>query len=216
MRVGLFGTLMTTAITVGWLHSIAPDHWVPFAAVARARGWSVARTTRVTLFCGFGHVTVSVLMGLLGLGLGLSVLEVFGRRLESLAGILLIAFGLIYGTWGLRRALGRQIHGHSHSHYDHVHDPTRVTVWGLFLLFSADPCVAVIPLILGAAPLGPARVVALVIIYELSTLAAMVAFVLPARAGVNVVKARWLDQYGDATAGAVIAAAGLLVIGLGW
>jgi hypothetical protein len=207
---------MTTAVTVGWLHSIAPDHWVPFAAVARARGWSVTRTTRVTLLCGFGHVTASVLMGLLGLGLGLSVLEVFGRRLESLAGILLIAFGLIYGTWGLRRALGRQIHGHAHRHYDHVHDPSRVTVWGLFLLFSADPCVAVIPLILGAAPLGPARVLALVIVYELSTLAAMVALVLPARAGVNVVKARWLDQYGDATAGAVIAVAGLLVVGLGW
>ena len=59
MNEGLFGALALTAATVGSLHSIAPDHWVPFAAVARARGWSAARTARVTLLCGFGHVTVS-------------------------------------------------------------------------------------------------------------------------------------------------------------
>jgi hypothetical protein len=216
MTDGLFGTLAVTAATVGSLHSIAPDHWVPFAAVARARGWSGARTAQVTLLCGFGHVTVSVLMGLLGLWLGLSVLEVFGRRLESLAGVLLVVFGLVYGTWGLRLALGRRVHGHGHAHYDHVHDPSRVTAWSLFLLFSADPCVAVIPLILAAAPLGAAKVVALVIVYEVATLGAMIALVLPARAGVNVIRAGWLDHYGDAAAGALIAAVGLLVTGLGW
>ena len=92
-----FGALAATAATVGSLHSIAPDHWVPFAAVARARGWSTARTARVTLLCGFGHVTVSVILGLLALGLGLEVLHVIGARLESLAGLLLIGFGLLYG-----------------------------------------------------------------------------------------------------------------------
>ena len=215
MTEGVFGTLVLTAATVGSLHSIAPDHWVPFAAVARARGWSASRTARVTLLCGFGHVTVSVLMGLLGLGLGLSVLEVFGRRLETLAGVLLVAFGLVYGSWGLRRALGRRVHGHPHAHYDHVHDPSRITAWALFLLFSADPCVAVIPLILAAAPLGAAKVVALVVVYEAATLGAMIALVLPARAGVQVIRAGWLDRYGDAAAGALIAAVGLLVTGLG-
>jgi len=215
MTEGVFGTLVLTAATVGSLHSIAPDHWVPFAAVARARGWSASRTARVTLLCGFGHVTVSVLMGLLGLGLGLSVLEVFGRRLETLAGVLLVAFGLVYGSWGLRRALGRRVHGHPHAHYDHVHDPSRITAWALFLLFSADPCVAVIPLILAAAPLGAAKVVALVVVYEAATLGAMIALVLPARAGVQVIRAGWLDRYGDAAAGALIAAVGRLVTGLG-
>ena len=63
MNDGLFGALALTAATVGSLHSVAPDHWVPFAAVARARGWSAARTTRVTLLCGFGHVTVSAAHG---------------------------------------------------------------------------------------------------------------------------------------------------------
>ncbi len=216
MNEGLFGALAFTAVTVGALHSLAPDHWVPFAAVARARRWSAARTAQVTLLCGFGHVTVSVILGLLALVLGRGVLEAFGSRLEAIAGVLLIAFGLAYGIWGLRRAAGEKVHGHSHAHYDHVHDPSRATVLGLFVLFSLDPCVAVIPIMMAAAPMGAYRVTALVIGYELATLAAMVALVLPARAGVNVLRAPWLDRYGDAAAGAVIAGVGVLVAGLGW
>jgi hypothetical protein len=127
-----------------------------------------------------------------------------------------LVFGLLYGAWGLRRAVGRRLHGHAHSHYDHVHDPSRITVFGLFLLFSADPCVAVVPLMMAAAPGGPLRLGAIVVVYELATLAAMVALVLPARAGVGVIRAGWLDRYGDAVAGGLIAAVGLLVTGLGW
>ena len=216
MNEGLFGALALTAATVGSLHSIAPDHWVPFAAVARARGWSAARTARVTLLCGFGHVTVSAAMGLLALFLGREVLETFGSRMGSIAGILMIAFGLIYGIWGLRRAAGVKVHGHSHSHYDHVHDPSKATISGMFLLFCADPCVAVIPIMVAAAPLRAWEILALVVVYELATLGAMVALVLPARAGINVLKAHWLDHYGDAAAGAVIVAVGVVVAGLGW
>jgi nickel/cobalt exporter len=216
MNGAVFGALAATAATVGALHSLAPDHWVPFAAVARARGWPSGRTARVTLLCGFGHVTASVALGLLALVLGREVLEALGARLESLAGLLLIAFGLLYGLWGLRHAVGERLHGHSHFHYDHVHDPSRITVLGLFLLFAADPCVAVMPIMLAAAPLGAAKLTALVAVYEVATLGAMVALVLPARAGIKVIRAQWLDRYSDAAAGATITAVGVLVLALGW
>lgn len=216
MSPALFGALAAAAVTVGSLHTLAPDHWIPFAALARARGWSAGRTARITLLCGFGHVTVSALLGLLGLFLGLEVTRAFGQRMESAAGVLLIGFGLVYGIWGLRRAAGKKLHGHTHSHYDHVHDPSKKSAWTLFLLFSADPCVAVIPLLIGAAPLGAGKTLAIVLLYELATLATMVALVLPARAGAKVLRFSWLDVYGDAAAGGVIAAVGLLVAGLGW
>src|SRR3954454_14124952 len=102
MQEGLFAALALAALTVGPLHTLAPDHWAPFAAVARARGWSAGRTARVTLLCGFGHVTASALLGLLALFFGIEVLQSVGKRMEALAGILLIAFGLIYAAWGLR------------------------------------------------------------------------------------------------------------------
>jgi len=216
MHEALFRALALAAITVGSLHTLAPDHWVPFAALSRARGWSTGRTIRVTLLCGFGHVTVSALLGLIGLFFGMRMIEAFGRKMEAVAGILLVGFGAAYAVWGLRRAAGRRLHGHLHSHYDHVHDPDRATAWTLFLLFSADPCVAVIPLLFAAAPLGALPTIGIVTAYELATLATMTALVLPARAGARRLRAGWLDRFGDALAGTVIAAVGLAVIGLGW
>lgn len=215
MSSPLFGALALAAVTVGSLHSLAPDHWIPFAALARAQRWSAARTARVTIACGFGHVTVSALLGLGGLLFGLQVMETLGRRMEAVAGILLVGFGVAYAIWGLRRAAGRRLHGHSHTHYDHVHDAPKKTAWSLFLLFSADPCVAVIPLLFAAAPLGAARTAAIVLVYEIATIGTMVALVLPARAGSASFRAPWLDRYGDAAAGGVIATAGIVVAALG-
>jgi hypothetical protein len=34
--------LMLAAAAVGSLHTLAPDHWMPFAALARARNWALA------------------------------------------------------------------------------------------------------------------------------------------------------------------------------
>ena len=214
---GIFWALAATAAAVGAMHSVAPDHWVPFIAVGRARGWSAARTARVTFMCGFAHVTVSVILGLVALWLGQEILEAFGTRLESVAGILLIGFGLAYGLWGLRRALGKRLHGHAHDHFDHVHEPSKTTVAGLLLIFSVDPCVRLIPIILAAAPLGGARLVALILVYEVATIGTMVAIVLVARSGVvKALQAPWLDRYGDALAGGLIVATGLTVAALGW
>ncbi len=216
MPESLTGVLAVAAITLGSLHTIAPDHWVPFAALARAQGWSRAKTARITALCGFGHVTVSALLGLLALLFGLEMLRLVGQRMESIAGLLLILFGLVYAVYGLRRAAGARVHGHPHAHYDHVHEPYTMTPWALFLLFSADPCVAVIPILFAAAPLGALRATVVVAAYEVATIGTMVALVLPAAAAAKRVSGHWVEHYGDAAAGGVIAAVGLLVTAMGW
>ncbi len=207
----LLAALALTAASVGALHAVAPDHWVPYAAVARARGWSPLRTARITLLCGFGHVTASVALGVLALVAGAGLVGALGRRLETWAGLLLIGFGLAYAVWGLRRAAGARLHGHAHPHYDHVHVSDRVTPWGLFLLASADPCVAVVPLVVAAAPLGAGAVAAVAVVYEAATLATMTALVLAARRGAAALRAPWADRYGDAAAGGLIAALGMVL-----
>jgi nickel/cobalt exporter len=215
MPESLTGVLVVAAVTIGSLHTIAPDHWVPFAALARAQGWAPGRTARITALCGFGHVTVSVLLGVLALLFGLEMLGLVGQRMEAVAGLLLTGFGLVYAIYGLRRAAGAHVHGHQHAHYDHVHEPRTMTPWALFLLFSADPCVAVIPILLAAAPLGAWRAALVVAAYELATIVTMVAFVLPASAAAKRITGRWVTRYGDAAAGAVIASVGVLVTALG-
>jgi hypothetical protein len=111
-------------------------------------------------------------------------------------------------------------HHHAHSHQQSAvsHGASagsRVTPWTLFLLFSADPCVAVIPLMFATAPLGWTWTLAVVAAYEAATIGTMVLLVLPARAAAGLARGAWADRYGDALAGAVVALVGIVVVSLG-
>ena len=223
---GLTLTLVAAAASLGSVHTLAPDHWMPFAALARAERWDARRTALITALCGLGHVTVSVLLGLVSVFLGLELLQALGRSLEGVAGFVLIAFGVAYGSWGLHRAVQARWHGHVHGHvhwhggHAHAHphadgEGARMTPWMLFLIFCADPCVAVIPLMFAAAPLGWGSTLAVVAAYEVATIGTMVALVLPARAVATSVRGAWADRFGDALAGGVIAAVGIVVVSLG-
>lgn len=124
--------LCATAFSVGVIHTIlGPDHYIPFIAMARAGGWSIPRTLGVTAACGLGHVAGSVVIGLVGLALGIAVMQLEG--LEALRGDaaawLLIGFGLAYFTWGMMRAFRSAGGGHSHVHVHadgtvHAHEHT--------------------------------------------------------------------------------------------
>ncbi len=60
--------LLVAAASIAFLHTIlGPDHYVVFTAMGKARNWSLAKTLRVTVICGMGHVLSSVLIGALGL-----------------------------------------------------------------------------------------------------------------------------------------------------
>jgi hypothetical protein len=189
---------------------------VPIAAVARARNWSKARTARVAFLCGLGHVTVSVLLGLLALMFGAQLFEALGERMVSVAGLLLIGFGVAYAIWGLRGAFAHRIHGHHHHHYDHVHDASRVSTWSLFLIYCADPCVAVIPIMFAAAPLTLMETVSIVVAYEVATIGTMVALVALAHSGAQLFKGKWIERYGDSAAGTLIVVTGIVVAVLDW
>ena len=217
---GTAWTLVLAAATVGALHTMAPDHWMPFAALARARRWPHLRTARTTILCGFGHVTVSALLGIAALSIGLSIAELIGGKLATLAPALLMLFGTAYFLWGIRRSLRRDPlapthahdHHHPHGHHDHDHG---LTEWSLFLLFSADPCVAVIPMIIASAGAGWHTVATVIVAYELATIGTMVLLVTIAHAGARAMHAPWLDRYGDAIAGGVIVFVGAMVRVLG-
>jgi len=209
----MVSALVVAAVSIAALHALAPDHWVPFAALARAERWSAARTASVTALCGAGHVTASVIIGLLGAAFGIGLFEAFGAALEGIAPYVLIGFGLAYATWGAGRIVRARWHrrmheaGEPHHHLEHQAASTRA----LFLLFCADPCVAVIPLMFGALSTGWAAALAVVAAYEVATIATMIALVLPARAATSAVRGGWVDRFGDVVAGAVIAVVGVVV-----
>lgn len=126
------GALCLTAMTIGVVHTLlGPDHYLPFVAMSRAGKWSLPKTILITALCGVGHVLGSVVIGLVGIALGVSLfsLETLEGRRGDVAGWLLLAFGLAYMVWGIRRAARRRPHSHWHVHDDgtvHTHEHAHV------------------------------------------------------------------------------------------
>jgi len=125
--------LTLAAVSIGFFHTLlGPDHYVPFIAMARIGRWSLSKTIIVTVLCGFGHVGSSVILGLIGVAAGVAVfkLETIEAARGSIAGWMLLAFGLAYFVWGIWRAIRNRPHTHLHVHENgtvHAHEHTHVS-----------------------------------------------------------------------------------------
>lgn len=227
--------LLLTAASIAFLHTIlGPDHYVVFTAMGKARRWSLARTLRVTLFCGAGHVLSSVIIGGVGILLGarlVALVEIEGVR-GNLAGWALLAFGLMYFAWGLRKAGRSHRHSHIHIHEDVVHDHEHdhhsdhshvhqkpgdtITPWAMFIVFVLGPCEALIPLFMyPAAQQSSGLVIAVATVFGAVTLLTMLACVTVTTLGLEKLKLPSSGRYSHAVAGASIVVCGAAISFIG-
>jgi len=233
------GILAATAATIGFVHTLTgPDHYLPFIVLGKARNWSLGRTLTVTALCGIGHVLGSVVLGLVGIGLGLAVgrLNIIEGLRGDIAAWLLISFGLVYGVWGLRQAWRDRPHTHVHRHSDgtdhthhhshrhehsHVHDQVdgsrrSLTPWALFIIFVLGPCEPLIPILMyPAATSSFGGLVLVTVIFAAVTLATMLLLVTLAQRGIQLIPLRRIERYTHALAGAAILGSGLAIRFLG-
>lgn len=228
--------LLATAASLGLIHTLlGPDHYVPFVALSRAGAWSIPKTILVTVLAGLGHVLSSVVLGLVGIGLGTAVARLEG--IESVRGDiaawLLFTFGLVYMAWGLRRAFrsrshthahqhgGPQAHEHEHDHqagHVHVHAGSRpnLTPWVLFVIFVFGPCEPLIPLLMYPAArhdLGGVMPVAAT--FGLVTVGTMLTLVLLGSYGLQRLPTARYERFAHAAAGLSLALCGAAVLWLG-
>lgn len=229
--------LIILSASIGFFHTLfGPDHYLPFVMMSWSRGWSGLKTTLITFLCGLGHIGSSVVLGLIGVSVGIAVnkLEFLEGFRGNLAAWLLIAFGLVYFVWGLRRAYRNRPHVHSHTHesesehthhhdhhreHVHVHNgksKTSIAPWALFVIFVFGPCEPLIPVLMyPAAKNSVFGLVMVTSVFGTVTLGTMLVVVLLARAGVNFVPLTKLQRYTHAIAGATILLCGLAIQFLG-
>jgi sulfite exporter TauE/SafE len=217
--------LALSAAAIAFFHTmLGPDHYVPFIAMSRAQGWSLARTATITTLCGAGHVLSAVLLGMVGIALGLaaSFFEPMNDIRGSLAAWAFMSFGLVYLAWGLRRArknaphshahphLGGSVHDHGHTHgggHVHVHEDgaRSLTPWVVFVIFALGPCEPMIPVIMYPAVKGNYfNLVIVTAIFGTVTLLSMLAVVLGASLGLKSIPLKSWDRYSHALAGATL------------
>lgn len=222
--------LAVTAASIGFFHTLlGPDHYLPFIFMAKARKWTLFKTSMVTVACGIGHVGSSVLLGVIGytFGIALFKLEAFEGFRGDLAAYAFILFGLVYFIWGVRRAIVNKPHKHKHVHddgtvhlhkhthansHDHVHKKN-ITPWILFTIFVLGPCEPLIPVLMyPAAQTSTSGMIFIAIIFSLVTIATMLAVVLVATFGFNFVKLGKLERYSHALAGAIVLLSGVAIV----
>jgi len=211
-------TLVATAASIGFVHAVlGPDHYLPFVALSRAKGWSRLKTVIVTLLCGIGHIGSSIVIGLVGVGFGLALFKI--EAAESFRGELaawaLTAFGLVYLVWGLRRARRKISHRHM-SDAGKQKEKGGIAVWSLFIVFVLGPCEPLIPLMMYPAALGDITGAVLVVVaFAAATISTMVVTVLILTFGIRAFRVPALERYSHALAGFTILLCGIAIhIGL--
>jgi sulfite exporter TauE/SafE len=226
--------LVLSAIAISFLHTLAgPDHYLPFIALSKARGWTLGTTIFWTIICGCGHVWSSVLLGLGGAALGWSISRI--SWLENvrggIAGWALLCFGFGYAIWGYFRARQNRTHKHFDGDidgslyiYEHRHgeavaprDRHKATPWVLFLIFLLGPCEPMIPLLFFPAAQNSFYAMLLVVaVYTVFTLLTMMLMVVLGYYGFAFFKTGKLERYMHALGGAAIFSCGAGMVFMGW
>jgi nickel/cobalt exporter len=228
--------LSVTAVSIGFIHTIlGPDHYLPFIVLSRARNWSIRKTMLITFFCGLGHVLSSVVLGLVGIAVGISVTRLVSAESfrGNIAAWLFIAFGLVYMIISIRNLIKKRKHSHSHFHIDgekhehehdhhkehtHIHnkDLTNTTPWILFLIFVFGPCEPLIPILMyPAAQHNIPGAVLVSLLFSAVTIGTMMSIVLAFNLGLNKINLKPIEKYSHLIAGAMIFFSGLAIQFLG-
>lgn len=226
----LFLSSCATAV----IHALIPDHWLPFALMAKAEGWSEKRTLGLVGLTGLLHVAVSLAVGALFVMAGdqtRGLAERLGARLEAVGGLLLVLFGLAYGIWAHRRerrahapVLGHAGHAHAaaegsdsgrlHAHGHLLSGLSRGRVSGRMLvaIIGISPCVLLQPILFAAAAEGRRAVAAAIAGFSICTVVTMLVVTWIAGQGLARVRLAFFTRYGDLLSGLVIAAIGILML----
>lgn len=228
--------LSATAVSLGFFHTLlGPDHYLPFIVLSEAKKWTTRKTMVITFLCGLGHVLSSVVLGLVGILVGISLnrlVEVESFR-GNIAGWLFIAFGLVYMIISIRNIYKKRTHEHSHFHiggdkHSHEHDHTKehahlhetdvvkTTPWILFLIFIFGPCEPLIPVLMyPAAKNDIPGAIFVSILFSVVTIATMMSIVLAFKLGFSRINLKPVEKYTNLIAGAMIFLSGVAIQFLG-
>ncbi|MEK6706340.1 MAG: hypothetical protein AABZ06_11180 [Bdellovibrionota bacterium] len=199
--------LAASAAFVGFIHSLAPGHWLPVMLMTKSRKWSVRAAAVGALVAASGHIVISNLIGLLSLFIESSFFsEGADHELERYASILMIVFGLVYGVIAYRRHAGCR--GHTH------HGPVFTgNVAPYLFLFSLgfSPCLAVLPVFAAAALKGVVATVMAMVCFSLGVLAALLGATILTAVGLIKLDHPVLEHYGDVITGLAVALLGVVM-----
>jgi ABC-type nickel/cobalt efflux system permease component RcnA len=226
--------LQSVALATALVHTLIPDHWLPFVLIGRAQSWSLAGTAAVAGVSAAIHAVLSILLALGALVVGTTAAEALGGTLERVGAWLLVAFGVLYAAWAWRKGGhfhpgGERLHGrgpapcdgregpvdpaHLHYHADAawIRGSADRGRWWLATIVGLNPCVLLLPIVLASAEEGAMAVVLVSLAYAVPTVGLMVGLSVLGVAGARVFPVPVAARYMEVGSGLLVALVGAVL-----
>ncbi|MCL4447112.1 MAG: hypothetical protein M0Z77_04230 [Thermoplasmatales archaeon] len=141
------------AVVVASLHMLAPDHWLPLTALSLKRGYKKRRVLYVSAILGFLHGSISVILSLFALFLGVTLFGLNALKEISIIVLIAVAVYLLANTIKETRA--------------------SENVENTSLLVSILPDPVLLPVIIASYPLGKTELIIISISFVLASILAL-------------------------------------------
>lgn len=209
---------------MGFLHTLQPDHWLPFALVAKAQGWSRRKTVLVSTLGAVADVAPETIMGLL-LMLGweelLHATHAWEDVIPLINGSVLLILGGIYTTWAIHRSRrGGSSHFHIHFHAQrHEGEGGRpggpmlekVTI-GLLIASAISPCLGTLGVFQSLIGRSWGLRLGAIGVYALVSIMVEVTFVLLALRAYRSLRFPFLERHAETMTGLLITLIGVWLL----
>jgi hypothetical protein len=228
--------LVGAAISTALVHTLIPDHWLPFVLIGLARRWSGAKAAFWSGLSALIHISFSLALGLAGVAVGQGTAHAVGEGFERISGLLLVAFGIAYAFYahtkgGHFHIGGERVHrlagsaGHDHPHEHECPQDAEVADEALIrpapsgkspvylaAIIGLNPCVLVLPLLVKSPQYGARAIFLTSIAYAVSTLLMMVGLVWFAVHSGRRLEMPLLHRHGEMISGLGIALVGAVFL----
>jgi cytochrome c biogenesis protein CcdA len=199
--------IAASSALVGFVHSLSPAHWAPVVIMTKTRKWSYGYAVVGALAAVLGHVLVSIVTAAVVIWVGATFIHNYEHLIEHYASLALVFFGITFAGiayWNHYRCKG-------HTHHGPSPQKSESRPFLFLFLMGFVPCLAVIPVLLSAAPYGLSALALVSLAFCLGVSAALVGAVLLVTAGTKWLDHPVLEHYGDVISGVSVAILGVLL-----
>jgi len=211
--------LVLAVLAVGVFHTLAPDHWVPIALIARHAGWSRPETARVAAIAGTGHTLSTLAIGVLVWVAGAALAVRFGHLVAEAASIALVVFGAWIALASLRDRT-RNAPASSETRGEPTAAATELAHrdWrgrrgarlSLLLILGSSPMVEGLPAFFAASRYGFALLATMSLVFAAATIATYLVVCDQSAQMFQRYSFGPLERYGEVISGAIIVAVGVV------
>jgi hypothetical protein len=172
--------LMVAAITLGILHTIAPDHWAPVTALSLRRRYRDQFIAGIALVIGALHGLSSLALSLLVLFIGMRFIPLYYINTASIVLLILVSIYILLGAL--------------HEHDKNINESFSLTA---VVTVSSLPDPALIPIVLSVLTYGSLYTLLAGVAYTLASMSSVTLVVLLINRGLlrtlSMVNPRYID-----------------------